>query len=168
MRQPQLVGVELIAGLKVFKALLLFTVGFGLFSLMNRDIATIFSWVLEALHLDTQSRLLHGLVLRIDALRPHDLLVASLVGMAYGGICLIEGIGLWYEMSWAGYLAVISTALFLPFEIRELLDRVTVVRTGVFLLNIAIMAYLIVQLKQHHLHSRRHKARSLAQEETSA
>ena len=168
MRQPQLIGVELIAGFKVFKAVLLFTVTFGLLSLMHRDVATIFSMLLEELHLNAHSRLLHSLVLRIDALRPHDLLVASLVTMVYGAMCLTEGIGLWYERTWAGYLAVTSTALFLPFEIRELFDRVTLVRVGVLLMNLAIMAYLIVQIKHHHLHSRREKARRLAQEETSA
>lgn len=167
MQKPERVGIELIAGFKIFKALLLFSVSFGLFSLIHREVATLFSRLLEVLHLNADSRLLHGLVLRIDALQPHDLLVASVVGMVYGTLCLIEGIGLWYEMSWAGYLAVISTALFLPFEIRELLDRVTVVRIGVLLLNLAIIAYLIVQLKQHHLHSRRRKARPFAQQRTS-
>jgi uncharacterized membrane protein (DUF2068 family) len=32
---------------------------------------------------------------------------------------LIEGCGLWLEASWAGYMAVISTSVFLPVEFDE-------------------------------------------------
>jgi len=161
MRKPQRAGVGLIAGLKIVKGLLLLIVGLGLLPLIHGEIATFFSRLLEALHLDADSRLLHNLVLRVDALRPHDLLMASLMGMGYAVICLTEGIGLWYEMSWAAYLVVISTGFFLPFELYELLDRITVLRIGILLLNLGIMAYLIGQLKRHTLRSRRRKTQSL-------
>jgi len=73
--------------------------------------------------------------------------------MTYAGLLLAEGLGLWFERSWAAYLTVISTSLFLPFELYELMERVTVLRIGVLLLNLAIVVYLIRQLRQHTLRS---------------
>src|SRR2546427_12738354 len=61
-------GMVLIAGLKVLKGLLLLSVGLGLLKLVHADIATLFTRLLEALHLNADSRILHSLVLKVDAL----------------------------------------------------------------------------------------------------
>ncbi|HWV46520.1 MAG TPA: DUF2127 domain-containing protein [Nitrospira sp.] len=70
------------------------------------------------------------------------------------GCCCWEGIGLWLERSWAAYLTVISTSLLLPFELYEVIDRLSMVRIGALLLNLVIGLYLVGQLKQHTLSSR--------------
>ncbi|MCP9472504.1 MAG: DUF2127 domain-containing protein [Nitrospira sp.] len=89
-------GLVSIALSKVMKGLLLLMVGLGLLELMHADLATLFSRLIEALHLNADSRIIHALVLRIDALQPHSVLVASLVGLGYAGLFLVEGIGLWF------------------------------------------------------------------------
>jgi uncharacterized membrane protein (DUF2068 family) len=149
-------GMVLIAGLKVLKGLLLLIVGLGLLKLVHADIATLFSHLLESLHLNTDSRILHGLVLKVDALQPHSLFMMSLVSMVYAALLLTEGVGLWFEFSWAAYLTVISTSLLLPFELYEVIERITALRIGVLLLNLVIVLYLVYQLKHHALHSRHH------------
>ncbi len=148
-------GIVLIAGLKLLKGLLLLIVGLGLLKLMHAEIATLFSQFLEALHLNADSRILHGLVLKVDALQPHGVLLMSLVSMTYAALLLTEGVGLWFEFSWAAYLTVISTSLLLPFELYEVIERATALRVGVLLLNLVIVLYLAYHLKHHTLHSRR-------------
>jgi uncharacterized membrane protein (DUF2068 family) len=54
-----------------------------------------------------------------------------------------EAVGLWYEKRWAEYLTAVATAGFLPFEVHELLKRVTVVRAGALVVNLAILVYLV-------------------------
>lgn len=147
-------GLAVIAVFKVVKGLLLLLVGLGLFELMHAEIATLFSILIETLHLNADSRIIHALVLNVDALQPHSVLVAGLVSLGYAGLLLLEGIGLWLERSWAAYLTVISTSLLLPFELYEVIDRVTMLRVGVLILNLVIVLYLIRQLKHHTLHSR--------------
>jgi len=92
----------------------------------------------------------------MDALQPHSVLMMSLVSMTYAALLLTEGVGLWFEYSWAAYLTVISTSLLLPFELYEVIKRITALRIGVLLLNLVIVLYLVYQLKHHTLHSRRH------------
>src|SRR5438094_10625950 len=79
-------GMVLIAGLKVLKGLLLLIVGQGLLKLVHADIATLFSHLLEALHLNADSRILHSLARKGDALQPHRLFMMSLVRMGYAAL----------------------------------------------------------------------------------
>ncbi len=71
--------------------------------------------------------------------------VAVLAGTA-AAYCLVEGVeavGLWMEQRWAEYLTAIATAGFLPFEVRELIDRVTVLRIAALVINLAVLLWLI-------------------------
>lgn len=153
MVTPHKNGVAFIAGFKLVKGFLLLLVGLGLLKLVHAEIATLFSLLIEALHLHADSRILHALVLKVDALQPHTVLVMGVISLGYAGLLLIEGVGLWLEVSWAAYLTVISTSLLLPFELYEVVQQVSVFRIGALLLNLVIVVYLISQLKQHTLHS---------------
>ncbi|THJ25429.1 MAG: DUF2127 domain-containing protein [Nitrospira sp. CG24E] len=141
-------GLAVIALFKVVKGLLLLLLGLGLLKLMHAEIATLFSLLIEALHLNADSRFIHTLVLKVDALQSNSVLLAGLVSLGYAGILLIEGVGLWLELTWASYLTVVSTGLLLPFEIYEVVEQVSLLRIGVLLLNLAIVAYLIIQLRR--------------------
>ena len=66
-------GMVLIAGIKILKGALILFVGFGLLKLVHADIATLFSQLLEAMNLGADSRLIHALVLKVDALQPHGI-----------------------------------------------------------------------------------------------
>ena len=147
-------GLAVIAVFKVVKGVLLLLVGLGLLKLVHAEIATLFSLLIEGLHLNADSRLIHALVLKIDALQPNSVLLAALVSLGYAGMLLVEGIGLWLEFTWAAYLTVVSTSLLLPFELYEVIEQVSALRIGVLMLNLAIVAYLVSQLRRHTLRSR--------------
>ncbi|MCS6291964.1 MAG: DUF2127 domain-containing protein [Nitrospira sp.] len=147
-------GMAVIAMLKLAKGVLLLLLGLGLLKLVHAEIATLFSLLIEALHLNADSRLIHGLVLKVDALQPHSVLVAGLISLGYAGLMVVEGVGLWLEFSWAAYLTVVSTSLLIPVEVYEIVDHVSLVRVGALLLNLGIVGYLISQLKHHRLRKR--------------
>ena len=147
-------GLAVIAVFKVVKGLLLLFLGLGLLKLVHAEVATLFSLLIEALHLNADSRLIHALVLKVDALQPHTVLLAGLVSLGYAGMLLVEGIGLWLELTWAAYLTVVSTSLLLPFELYEVIEQVSMLRVGVLLVNLVIVFYLVSQLKRHTFHSR--------------
>jgi len=140
-----------IAVFKVVKGLLLLLLGLGLLKLMHAEIATLFSLLIEAMHLNADSRFIHTLVLKVDALQPNSVLLAGLISLGYAGILLVEGVGLWLEFTWASYLTVGSMGLLLPFEFYEVVEKVSMLRVGVLLLNLGIVFYLIRQLRQHTL-----------------
>ncbi|MDX6583804.1 MAG: hypothetical protein QOI10_2988 [Solirubrobacterales bacterium] len=75
---------------------------------------------------------------------PHDKL--QLIGLALAAYALVQGaeaVGLWLQRRWAEYLAVVSTSAFLPIEIYELIDGVTVLKVLALVINLAIVVYLL-------------------------
>jgi uncharacterized membrane protein (DUF2068 family) len=55
----------------------------------------------------------------------------------------VEGVGLWKEKRWAEYLTVIATALLIPLEVLELSKKVTILRVGALIANVAVLIFLI-------------------------
>ena len=62
--------------------------------------------------------------------------------LLYAALQAAEAIGLWRVKRWGEYLAVIATSAFLPLEIYELAEKVTVLRAGAFIVNIAAVVWL--------------------------
>jgi uncharacterized membrane protein (DUF2068 family) len=70
-------------------------------------------------------------------------LIASGV-LLYAILELVEGVGLWLEQRWGEYFAMIVTSLGLPYEIYDLTDKITATRVIFFLINLALVVYLVV------------------------
>lgn len=75
--------------------------------------------------------------------------IAVLAGTAivYAVVEGVEAVGLWMEKRWAEYLTAIATAGFLPFEIKALIDRVTILRVVALIINLAILIWLLWRKK---------------------
>jgi uncharacterized membrane protein (DUF2068 family) len=63
---------------------------------------------------------------------------------AYAAVEAIEGVGLWLVKRWGEYFAMIATSVGLPFEIFELIDKVTVLRVVAFVINLGLVVYLVL------------------------
>ncbi len=94
-------------------------------------------------HLDLPN---HGLLHTLDDLLSLQSSTLRLVGVAVAVYALIEGaeaVGLWYQRRWAEYLTLIATAVFLPLEVYELSRSLSPVKAFAFVVNVAIVAYLL-------------------------
>jgi uncharacterized membrane protein (DUF2068 family) len=67
----------------------------------------------------------------------------SLALFAYAALGTAEGIGLYLEKAWGEYMTLIITASFLPWEIFEVLRRMTLMRSALLVVNILVFAYLL-------------------------
>lgn len=76
--------------------------------------------------------------------KPSTLNLIAVGLLLYGALQLVEGIGLWSLKRWGEYVAVVGTTLFIPLEIYELTDKVTVLRMAAFLINLAAVVYLLL------------------------
>ena len=65
--------------------------------------------------------------------------------LAYAGIQVGEAVGLWLLRRWGEYLSAVATSVFIPVEIFELVERLTWVRVGALLINLAAVAYLVIR-----------------------
>ena len=87
--------------------------------------------------------LVHDLEKVLAAAPSRFTLVAVLLA-CYAVIELVEAIGLWRLTRWGEYFAVVATSVFLPLEVRDLLEGVTVTRVGALAINLAAVVYLLV------------------------
>jgi uncharacterized membrane protein (DUF2068 family) len=62
---------------------------------------------------------------------------------AYSIVRFVEAYGLWHARAWAEWFALISGALYVPFEAYELARRPTPVHWAVLLINLGIVFYML-------------------------
>src|ERR1700743_3761610 len=136
-------GLVLIAAYKFFMALVFGAVGIGALHLIGRDVDNLLASFVSDLHVP-ESRFINFLIDRPSMIDDHMLRRIGAGAFCYCGLSLAEAIGLYLEKAWAEYLTLVITASFLPFEIRELMHRITWLRVGVFVINVAVLIYLVV------------------------
>lgn len=77
------------------------------------------------------------------ALSSSTLLWIAVALAAYAAIELVEAVGLWLMQRWGEYFAVVATGVFLPLEIYELTEKITVLRAVALLINVAAVIWLL-------------------------
>jgi uncharacterized membrane protein (DUF2068 family) len=81
---------------------------------------------------------------KLLSLQSHTLRELGIALLAYAVLEGVEAIGLWLVQRWAEYLTFVATAALLPFEVYELVHRVTALKVIGFLINLAIVIYLVL------------------------
>jgi uncharacterized membrane protein (DUF2068 family) len=87
--------------------------------------------------------LLHD-VDRLFSLQSSRLHLFAVVALVYAIVEGVEAVGLWYGRRWAEYLTLIVTASLLPLEVYELAHHTTVFKVLAFVLNVAVVVYLLL------------------------
>ena len=87
---------------------------------------------------------LAGLVQRALTLSPASINLIAAALAAYAVIEAIEGTGLWLAKRWGEYFAMVVTSLGLPYEIYDLANKITATRVIFFVINLALVLYLVI------------------------
>lgn len=144
-------GLQLIAVFKLVKAAVLIGAGLGALGLLNSERANRMQDWLEGLALGHGHRLAASLAERvatfIETAKPGQLRLAAIGAFLYAAVFMVEGIGLALARRWAEYLTVVVTLSFLPFEVIVLVHRASFTHAATLLLNVAVVVYLIAQLR---------------------
>ncbi len=140
--------IYLIAAFKLFKAVTLFMVGLGALHLIHKDVAETLSVWARHIHVDPESRHLHRLFEKAFNADPKQLKEVAAGTFIYSGLLFTEGIGLLLRRRWAEYFTIIMTALFIPLEIYEIFEKVSLTRVVVLAINSGIVWYLIDRLRK--------------------
>jgi uncharacterized membrane protein (DUF2068 family) len=97
---------------------------------------------LDFLHISPDHHFARMLLRLADSLSNAKVWVVVVTACSYSGLRFAEAIGLWRARAWAEWIALISGALYLPFEIRLLAHRVTLFHVAVLAVNLAIVAFM--------------------------
>ncbi len=75
---------------------------------------------------------------------PGRLTLIAVLLAGYAVLELVEGVGLWLLKRWGEYFAVVATSIFLPLEIRDLANGITLTRAATLIINLAAVMYLLL------------------------
>lgn len=128
-----------VALLEFAKGALVLIAAISLYWINPSDVAGAF---LNFLHISPDRHFAHLLFSLADRLS--DIRIWHVIAGAscYSGLRFVESYGLWRARPWAEWIALISGAIYLPFEIRLLAHRVTLIHASVFIVNVAIVLFM--------------------------
>ncbi|HEX3558306.1 MAG TPA: DUF2127 domain-containing protein [Pyrinomonadaceae bacterium] len=136
-------GVRAVAFFEALKGTLVLVAGFGLLSLVHRDLQDLAERLVSHSHLNPASH--YPRVFVEAAARTSDarLRMLAALAFAYSSVRFVEAYGLWRMRAWAEWFAIISGCIYLPLEAYELFERATFIRAGILAVNAFIVAYLL-------------------------
>jgi uncharacterized membrane protein (DUF2068 family) len=138
----------LIGVLKLLKAVLFVSMGFGVIRLLHKDVADVLLQLVTALRFDPENRFVNLLLEKSALLTPHALREIGIGMFLYAALDVIEGTGLVLEKAWAEYFTLLLTGSFLPWEIYEIIHHVTIFKVVITVLNLAVFIYLAIVLNE--------------------
>ncbi len=138
---------------KLIKGVLILGLALFFLKLAGQDLSEAFDRLLHWFHLDPESRFFSELGNKLDTVTPANVRWVGIITLFYSLFSLVEGVGLMFRASWAGWLAISESAFFIPIEIRELVIRPHGFVLGVLAFNVLIVWYLFAnrsRLFRHH------------------
>ena len=142
VRQQRAPTLYAIIIFKLMKGLLLLAAAGVVFSLIGVNLQQEFHRVLQEANLDPESKLFSNFAHWLQTVTPGNIRVIATGTVLYSTFSLVEGTGLWFRASWAGWMAIGESAFFIPIEIYEILERYSTTLAVILLLNVLIVWYL--------------------------
>ncbi|GBE93812.1 hypothetical protein NIES593_00475 [Hydrococcus rivularis NIES-593] len=143
-RPPGLIAIVIYKG---FVALLLTATSIVLLlALKKHDTLVVFS---ESYILEGKREVIEWLLEKIINIKPQTLKFSGIATAIYAVVTAIEAIGLWYEKTWAKILVIGLVGISIPPEIYELIKGVTIFKFLVFMVNLAVLSYLVKHFYKH-------------------
>lgn len=133
----------LIAAYKVVQSLLFVLIGVGALRLLHKDLGDLLLHLIDHLHFNPESQFVNFLFEKAELVRDPLLVRIGAGAFCYAALGFAEGIGLYLEKIWAEYLTLLITASFLPWEIYEVLHRLTPIRISLLTINTLVLLYLL-------------------------
>jgi uncharacterized membrane protein (DUF2068 family) len=143
-RHRRRAALRAVASLELAKGLVVLLLGFGAVSLVHKDAWDAAEALLRFLHVNPDHHHYAQVFLNLaDNVTDKKLWALAAGAAAYSVVRFVEAYGLWLERTWAEWFALISGALYVPFEAYEVVHRTTPIHVAVLLINLVIVFYML-------------------------
>ena len=125
------------------------------YTLSDNDLPKEYQSLLHHLRFNPERKFWANLAAQVANLNERKVVVAAAGTLIYSMFSLIEGVGLIFRVSWAGWMAIGESAFFIPIEIYEIGHRFSWTVLTILAINILIVWYLLEnrhRLFHHHHH----------------
>jgi uncharacterized membrane protein (DUF2068 family) len=135
-------GIRTVALLEAGKGALVMVAGFGLLSLLHKDIQHAAESIVRHLHLNPARHVPRVFIDAATKMTEKKLWLLAAGAFAYAAARGVEAYGLWRLRPWAEWFAIVSGGIYLPVEIYELIRHATALKAAILLGNVAIVLYV--------------------------
>jgi len=135
-------GLKAVATIEASKGLISLLVGFGVHKLAGHNVQQMLESLLTHLHLNPANRL-PGILLNDAAFfTSAKLTLIALGALVYAIVRFVEAYGLWRELVWIEWFALLSGGIYLPFEMYEVIKNTGAMSIAALIINLVIVLYL--------------------------
>lgn len=139
-------AVKVVAIVEAFKGIVVLLASTALLSLVHKDLHALALSLVEHMHLNPAAKYPHIFLLAAGDLHNTRLVGLALGAAGYSMLRFIEAYGLLRERAWAEVLAAGSGALYVPFELVEILRQPTLLHASLLAANVLVVAIMIHSL----------------------
>src|SRR3984893_18388765 len=140
-RQRQV--LRAVATFEFFKGIFVMVMGFCALALVHKDVWLYAESLLALFHVNTDRHSAQLFLDFADNVTDARLWAAARIAFAYAALRFTEGYGLWKGRTWAEWVALVSGALLLPLEVRELLRGITALRIALLVGDLTVVLYML-------------------------
>ncbi len=141
-------AVRVIAFIEAAKGILVLVAATGLLAFIHADWNDLAARLVRLSHLNPASKYPHIFLDAVSHLQEPRLLWLAAGAAAYSLLRLVEAYGLFRERAWAEWLAALSSGLYIPAEVAEILRRPALPSIAVLVINVAVVAVMAHALWQ--------------------
>ena len=135
--------LQAVATFEFLKGVFVMLMGFCALALVHKDVWLYAESLLALFHISTDRHSAQLFLDFADNVTDAKLWAAARIAFAYTVLRFTEGYGLWRCRTWAEWVALVSGTLLMPLEVRELLRGVTLLRSALFLGNVAVVLFML-------------------------
>lgn len=132
---------------EAIKGLVALMVGLGLHQLTEPKVQKVLEDLFMHLHLNPGTHLVKMTQHDATFISDHNVTLVLVGSVVYAMIRWLEAYGLWNGLTWIQWFALLSGAVYLPFELYEMLAHFNALTLVIFIINLAIVGYLFVFLR---------------------
>jgi uncharacterized membrane protein (DUF2068 family) len=136
-------GLRTVAAVEALKGAAVVALCIVLLTLLHKDLNTVVDHLTRWLRLNPDSRVADWFYELADRTTGRGIWTAVSVGLVYSMGRFVEAYGLWNERHWAEWFAVISGAIYVPFELLALIAHPHWTKLAVLVINLAVVLYIL-------------------------
>jgi uncharacterized membrane protein (DUF2068 family) len=141
--------LRVIALFEAFKGLLALIAAVGVIDLARHDVRHLTEALIGQFHMNPAGHYSSLLLHYADLLPGANIHALIALAVLYAALRWVEGYGLWHECAWAEWLAALSGALYIPFELQHCWLHANPINLGVLVSNVVIVIFMARQLWMH-------------------
>ena len=144
-----------IIAIKLIKGVAFVALAVTAYALSDNNLPAEYRQLLQWLRLNPERKFFSDLAVQVGRLTEANVLWVAAGTLVYSLFSWVEGVGLFFRIRWAGWLAIGESAFFIPIEIYELEHAFSITVVVILAINIVIVWYLFQnreRLFRHHHH----------------